>query len=411
MIVEVVAVGDELLSGRTVNGNATTIGAVLVREGLVARHQQVVGDDVDAIADALRLAASRADVVIVTGGLGPTPDDLTREGLAVATGRSLVTAAGVADRIQARFAAAGRRMPPANRRQAEHPAGSELLDNPRGTAPGIVLSHEGTTFFALPGVPLEMAALLEGEVVVRLGRLRPRQEAVASRTLRTWGESESRVAEILDDLGGPATNPALSFYAAAGEIRVVLTARAEGPGAASALLDPVVDTAVTRLGSLVFGFDGDTVERVVLAAAKARGWTVGTAESATGGLLAARLTSVPGASATFRGSVVSYAADLKASLLGVPEAVLAGGVVSEATAEAMASGARSVLGVDVAVAVTGSAGPDPADRPVGTVVVAAETPQASAVRTFRFAGSRDDVRDFAVTAALHVCRRVLTAPE
>jgi len=407
--VEVVAVGDELLSGRTVNGNAARIGAALAGEGFGVPHQQVVGDDVEDIAAALRLAASRADAVIVTGGLGPTPDDLTREGLAAATGRPLVASAAAAARIRARFAAAGREMPSSNLRQAEHPAGARLLDNPRGTAPGIVLDEGGTTFIALPGVPSEMAGMLERDVLPLLVGLRP-DVVVSSRTLRTWGESESRVAELLAGLGGPRTNPAVGFYAAEGEIRVVFTATAGDADAAGMLLGPVVEEATGRLGDLVFGVDDESVERVVLALAAGRGWSLGTAESVTGGLVAGRLTSVPGASDTFRGAVVSYATEVKRDLLGVGGDALAAGVVSEETAAAMAAGARTVLAADVAVAVTGYAGPAAADRPVGTVVVAAETPATRTVRTFRFAGARDDIRAFAVTAALHVCRRALLAP-
>lgn len=407
MIVEVVAVGDELLSGRQVNTNAARIGEALAREGFVLSHAQVVADDVDAIAAAIRLAASRSDAVLVTGGLGPTPDDLTREGLAAATGRPLVVSPEVAARLRDRFAAAGLDMPASNLRQAEHPAGSRLLPNPRGTAPGIVVEDGGTVIVALPGVPPEMEGLLVSDVLPLLTSRRSDGWAVRSHTLRTWGESESRVAELLADLGGPATNPAIGFYAAAGEIRVLLRAGAEDGETAEALLAPVVAEAAGRLGELVYGLDDETVESVVLRLAGARGWTVGAAESVTGGLVASRLTSVPGASETFRGAIVSYAVDVKSGLLGVGEEALAAGVVSAETAAAMAAGARTLLGVDAAVAVTGSAGPTPADRPVGTVVIAAETPGSRLVRTFRFGGERDDVRAFATTAALHVFRQAI----
>lgn len=403
MIVEVVAVGTELLLGQIVNGNGATIGAALAESGFDAHFQQVVGDNLGRMEEALRIAMGRSDAVIVTGGIGPTQDDLTREGLAAVTGRRLVRDEGQVEALRRRFEAAGREMPASNLRQADVPEGAELVPNPKGTAPGIALVHEGTMVFVVPGVPEEMAWLLRHEVLPRLRAAAGIEEVIVSRLLRTWGHSESRVAELLDDLYG-SVNPSIAFLASSGEIKIRITAKAADETAARALIVPVEDAVRERLGTTVFGVDAETIESVVLAALEERGWTMGTAESATGGLVAQRLTSVPGASRVFRGSIVAYATDLKASLLAVPQETLRAGVVSEDTAEAMARGARRALGVDVAVAVTGSAGPDPQEREAGTMVFGVATPEGVRSRTLRLPGDRERVRTYASTAGLQLVR-------
>lgn len=403
MIVEVVAVGTELLLGQIVNGNGATIGAALAESGFDAHFQQVVGDNLGRMEQAFRIAIDRSDAVIVTGGIGPTQDDLTREGLSAVTGRPLVRDEGQVEVLRRRFEASGREMPASNLRQADLPEGAERIPNPKGTAPGIALLHEGTWIFVVPGVPAEMEWLLRHEVLPSLRAAAGIDEAIVSRLLRTWGHSESRVAELLDDLYG-SVNPSVAFLASSGEIKVRITAKAHDDAAARALIVPVEKAVRDRLGASVFGADDETIELVVLREVEARGWTIGTAESATGGLVAQRLTSVPGASRVFRGSVVAYATDLKASLLAVPDETLAAGVVSEETAEAMAEGARRALGVDVAVAVTGSAGPDPQERDAGTMVLAVATPEGVRGRALRLPGDRERVRTYASTAALQLVR-------
>jgi nicotinamide-nucleotide amidase len=407
MIVEVVAVGTELLLGQIVNGNAATIGATLADHGFDAHHQAVVGDNLDRVAATLRTALGRADAVIVTGGIGPTQDDLTREGICAATGRELAFDEAWADELRDRFARMGREMPESNLRQAQYPEGAELLANPKGTAPGLALRHEDRWIFALPGVPQEMEWLLHHEVMPRLDAAEGEAQVLVSRMLRSWGRSESQTAEMLDDLYTGRTNPSVAFLASSGEIKVRITAKAPGRDEAEALIAPVEAEIRLRLGDAVFGADAETIEVVVLSEARKRGWTVGTAESATGGMVAGRLTAVPGASEVFRGGVVAYATDLKSGLLGVPGDVMEAGVVSEETALAMARGARATLGVDAAVAVTGSAGPDPQERPTGTIVVAVVTPEGDAARTFRLPGDRERVRAYAATAALQLLRRGL----
>ncbi len=408
MIVEVVAVGTELLLGQIVNTNAATIGRALADQGFDAHFQVVVGDNLEREAAVIRAAMDRADAVIITGGIGPTQDDLTREAICAATGRAMEFSDSYAAELRRRFAAWGREMPSSNLRQAEYPSGAEMLPNPKGTAPGLALEHEGVWIFALPGVPAEMEHLLTAEVLPRLRRVAGITEVLVSRVLRTWGRTESWVADRLDDLFRGSTNPSIAFLASGGEIKIRVTAKASDEAAAHALIGPVEAEIRRRLGSAVFGVDEDTIERVLLELLAGKGWTLATAESATGGMVAARVTSVPGSSKMFRGAVVAYAVDLKEHLLKVPEEALAEGVVSEAVAEAMAVGARRLLETDVAVSVTGSAGPDPLERRPGTMVVGVSTPEATRARTLRLPGDRERVRTYTATAALHLTRLAVT---
>ncbi len=357
---------------------------------------------------AIELAASRADAVIITGGIGPTQDDITREAIAAVTGQRLLRNEKYVQELRQRFEASGREMPASNVRQADYPEGAEQLPNPKGTAPGLALKHEGTWIFALPGVPQEMEELLVQHVLPRLRAETGDDRTLVSRLIRTWGRSESQVAERLDDLFQASENPSIAFLASSGEIKVRVTAKAATEAEANALIEPVEAEVRSRLGSSVFGVDDETVESVVLDLARERGWSLGTAESATGGLVATRLTSMAGASDVFRGSIVAYATDIKRDVLAVDGAVLGGGVVTEEVALAMAEGARARLGVDVAVAVTGSAGPTEQEQPVGTMVVAVATPEGVRVRTLRLPGDRERVRTYASTAALHLMRLALS---
>jgi nicotinamide-nucleotide amidase len=406
MIVEVLAIGTEMLLGHIVNTNASTIGARLADAGLDHYHQTVVGDNEERIVAAIRLACSRADALIITGGLGPTKDDLTRSAVAAAAGVGLMFDEVYAEELRARWAARGWEMPESNLRQAEHPEGSVLLANPRGSAPGIEAEIDATTVFALPGVPSEMLPMLDEHVIPALRS--DDDGIVVSRVVRTWGESEAKIGELLGDIYDESVNPTIAFLASRGEIRVRVTAKASSPAAAAALITPVEDEVRRRLGNRVYGSDAETIEIVLLGMLRERGWTIGTAESATGGMVAERITSVPGASDVFRGSIVAYQQDIKQELLGVPSELIAGsGIVSEPVAVAMAEGAAGILGVDVAIAVTGSAGPDPQDQPVGTMVVAVRTPEVTRVKTLRRPGGREQVRMSTTTAALHLTRMLI----
>jgi nicotinamide-nucleotide amidase len=405
VIVEVIAVGTELLLGQIVNGNASVIGTALAERGFDAHYQVVVGDNLGRVVAAIRTALDRADVVIITGGIGPTQDDLTREAISAALDRPMKFSEEYAATLRKRWAQSGRAMPVSNLRQAEYPEGAEMLPNPKGTAPGLALRHDGRRVFALPGVPEEMEYMLENEVLGLLANTEGVDATVKSRILRSWGRSESQVGELLEDLYNASTNPSIAFLASGGEIKVRITAKAANAGDAEALIAPLEEEIRRLLYPSVFAADDETIESVVAALLEERGWTIGTAESATGGMVAARLSAVPGASRWFRGSVVAYAPDLKESLLGVAD--LSSGLVSEPTVLAMAAGARTALGVDVALAVTGSAGPDPLEQPVGTMVLAVVTPEGSMSRTSRFPGDRERIRTYATTASLHLVRQGL----
>lgn len=404
MIVEVVAVGTELLLGQIVNSNAAVIGAALADGGHDAHFQQVVGDNQTRLEQAITLAMSRADAVIITGGIGPTQDDLTREALAAACGRSMVFDDAYAERLERWWAGRGRVMPRSNLRQAEYPEGANLLDNPKGTAPGLHLMHQGTHLFCVPGVPEEMEYLLATEVLPRLSAASGGPSVVASRMLRTWGRAESDISDLLDDVYRGSTNPSIAFLATAGEIKVRITAKAGGQAEAHALIEPIEEEIRRRLGEGVFGADDQTIEKVLIEMLQDRNLTIGTAESMTGGLVAAALTSIPGSSAVVRGGVVAYDHELKGLLLGVTHIDR---VVDPETAVEMANGGRKLLGTDVAVAVTGSAGPDPLEQPPGTVVIAVATPEDTRSRTLRLPGDRERVRAYSVTAALQLTRLAL----
>lgn len=406
MNVEVLAVGTELLLGQIVNGNAADIGARLAAAGLDHYRQGVVGDNVARITSAIAEAVERADALIVTGGIGPTQDDLTREAICAAAGVPMDFDADYAEHLGRLWAARGREMPAANLRQAEHPRGAALIPNPKGTAPGLRLRVGGCWVFALPGVPQEMLPMVDEHVIpFLLGEAGDEGGVLISHVLRTWGESESRISELVADLYHATTNPTLAFLASGGEIKLRLTARAATPEAAAALITPVDAEIRRRLGRLVFATGADTIERIVLRLCAERGWTLATAESATGGLVAAALTSVPGSSDVMRGGVVAYHAEVKTGLLGVgAEVIDRHGIVSAETALAMAAGARRALGADVAVAVTGSAGPEPLEEPAGTMAIAVETPEGARTRVSRWPGDRERIRVYTTTAALHLLR-------
>ena len=405
MIVEVVAVGTEILLGQTVNTNAAYLGERLAELGLDAHYQVVVGDNHHRMVATIRTAMDRADTVIITGGLGPTQDDITREAICEATGRGMLFSEEHASHLRAFWEKLGREFPESNLCQAEYPDGAEQLVNRRGTAPGLFLDDDGTLIFALPGVPAELYQMLEEHVVPRLRQGTGTGEVLVSRVLRTWGHGESAVADLLDDLYHASANPSMAFLASAGEVKVRLSAKSGSDREARALIDPVEREVRRRLGAAVFATDDQSLEQILLDELRAREWTIGTAESMTSGMVAARLSLLPGSSEVFRGSVIAYATDLKRSMLGVPQAVIdAHGVVSSETAVAMADGAARVMGVDVATALTGVAGPEALEHPPGTVVVAVRTPVRAQARFLRMPGDRERVRAYTTTAALQLTR-------
>ncbi|MFV1990738.1 MAG: competence/damage-inducible protein A [Acidimicrobiales bacterium] len=408
---EVIAVGSELLLGQVIDTNSSWIGEQLAAHGINSHFQTKVGDNPERIAQSIELALSRSVAVIMCGGLGPTQDDITRDVIASVMGVELEMDEEIVARIEKLFADFGRSMPMNNLRQAEVPVGARTIEQMPGTAPGLVCELPGDkVIFAVPGVPREMKEMLLGTVLPELRRRAGETGTIKSRVLRTWGDSESGIAERLDkrikeldELG----NPTIAFLASGMEgLKVRITAK----GATEAEVEQILadEEAVLRplLADVIFGVDGDTMESVVLDILAERGQTLAVAESVTGGFIAKRLTDVPGASRVFRGGLVSYASDLKYDLLNVPE----GPVVSEQAAIAMAEGARKLLGSDVAVATTGIAGPDEAEgqRP-GTVFVGIATAKGSSGSQLGIRGSRELVREFAVIGTLSLLRRVLLA--
>ena len=409
MIVETLAIGTELLLGQIVNTNATAIAAKLADSGLTHFGQSVVGDNEVRIERAILAAADRSDALIITGGIGPTQDDITREAVASAAGVPLEFDAMYAESMRERSIALGREFPESNLRQAYRPKGAVVVHNHKGSAPGFRVQVKDCWVVCLPGVPAEMLTMMDDSVMPFLISLSGSSGGVVvSRMIRSWGTSEARVGEMLDDLFHGSKNPTVAFLASAGEIKIRLTAAAPTEREALALIAPLELEIRKRLGDRVFGVDEETIERVIHERLLELGWTIGSAESATGGLIARRLTMLGGTSATFRGSLVAYATDLKLSVLGVDPKIIADhGVVSEETAASMARGARGVLGVDVSVAVTGSAGPAPLEQPVGTMIVAVATPTTELVKTYLMPGDRERIRSYTATAALHLVRSAL----
>ena len=405
---EVLAVGTELLLGQIVDTNSAWIGEQFAANGIDCLFQAKVGDNHARIVTALRDALDRADAVLVCGGLGPTHDDITREAIADVMGTTLKQDDAVADTIRAMFAARGRRMADNNLRQALVPVGASVISQTRGTAPGLICPVGDAVVYAVPGVPHEMQDMLTRAVLPDLRRRSGDTSVIASRVLRTWGESESGLDERLrdvitrlDDVG----NPTLAFLASGWEgLKVRLTAKADTRAAAEAVLGEWEAEIRELLGPLVFGADDDTMESVTLDLLRERGLRLGLAESVTGGLVAARLTAVPGASEVFRGSVVSYASEVKYDLLGVPEGPV---VTAEAAAE-MAVGARRALGADIGLALTGVAGPDEQEgQPVGTLHVGIASDDGVATTSLRLPGTRDQMRQFSVISSLDLLRRQL----
>jgi len=416
---EVVAVGTELLLGQVVDTNSSHIGEQLAAAGIDCHFQTKVGDNLGRIVLSIRSALARSDAVIVCGGLGPTQDDITREAIAAVMNVPLRRRPEIVARIAAMFRSRNRPMPESNERQADVPAGATVIEQTLGTAPGLICPVGRKVIYAAPGVPYELHDMLERAILPDLRRRAGESAVIASRTIRTWGLSESGLAELvggriqaLDEMAarfggtGPSGVPTIAFLASGIEgIKVRLTVKAVDAETAAAALDAEEAELRSILGTRVFGVDADTMETAVGRLLSAKGWSLGVAESVTGGLVAARIVAVAGASDWFRGGLVTYATDLKQSLLGLPE----GPVVSAEAAEAMAAGARRVLGADVGLATTGVAGPTEQDgQPVGTVFAGVALPgrEAESVR-LSVPGDRERVRQMATISALDVVRQRL----
>lgn len=408
--VEVVGVGTELLLGQIANTNARWIGERLAEIGADVLFHQVVGDNLDRIVSAIGIAVGRSDVVLVTGGLGPTEDDLTRDAIAEVMGAPLERDPGLEEWLRARFAGFGSgEMPQNNLRQADVPRGARTIENGRGSAPGLVADLPGgVTLYAMPGVPGEMQAMMHSSVLPEISA-RVGDAVVRSRTVRCVGIGESRVAEILADLFAASSNPSLAYLASDGEVKVRVTAKAASPDRAGAMIAPVVAEVHRRLGDVVFSTDDESLEQSVSRLLLAADRRLACAESLTGGSVGARMTAAEGASKVFVGSAVVYTAAAKERVLGVSRSTIDGpGVVSRECALEMAAGARSLFGSDIAVSLTGAAGPEPHDGAApGTVWIGLEAADVSHARGYVAAAGRERVRRWAEQAALDLVRRYL----
>jgi nicotinamide-nucleotide amidase len=406
---ELVGVGTELLLGQIANTNAQWMSERLASIGVDVLHHQVVGDNLERIVEVLRLALDRADVALVTGGLGPTEDDITRDALAALLGAPMTRHAEIEQLLRAKFDDIGRDMPMSNLRQADVPKGCRYIVPLRGTAPGLIAEFsDGGRIYAMPGVPREMMEMMENTVLRELVVLAG-PSAIVSRTLRCTGIGESAVAERLRDLFTTLTNPTVAYLASSGEVKVRLTAKAATTQDAEAVIAPVAEEVRTRLGDAVFTTTDESLEEAVGRLLRAKGLRLATAESMTGGGVAARLTEGPGASTSFVGGAVVYTQEVKVDVLGVRRETIEGpGVVSEDCAGEMAAGARRLFGADLAVSITGAAGPEPhGGAEPGTVWIGLEAPDLRHVRGYVSPGERDQVRRWAQQAALDLVRRYL----
>jgi nicotinamide-nucleotide amidase len=405
----VVAIGTELLLGQIVDTNSSWLGEQLAAAGIDSLFQVKVGDNLGRIVATLKSTLNDADAVIICGGLGPTHDDITREAIAEIMGVELELNDEVALVIEEMFTARGRKMPQNNLRQAMVPRGAKIIEQRRGTAPGLICPVGDKVMYAVPGVPFELYEMFERAILPDLLMRSGEASVIKSRVLRTWGESESglneRLVEVIDELE-KVGNPTLAFLASGWEgIKVRLTAKAHTAQEAIALID-VWDAKVrAKVGDLVFGVDQQTMESVLFDILREKKLTLGVAESVTGGLVAGRLTAVVGASDVFRGGIVSYASDVKFDVLGVTP----GPVVSESAAKEMAVGVRKALGSDIGLALTGVAGPAEQDGvKVGTVCVGiAFSDGTTKSTTFHLPIGREQMRQLSVITALNFLRNQL----
>ncbi len=403
----ILSVGDELVTGQTLDTNAAWLAAELTRAGLDVLRHVTVGDDLERLTVSIRHALAAAEVVVVTGGLGPTADDLTRQALADAVGQSLEENSEALAQIVAFFERWQRPMAESNRIQALIPRGCHVIPNPRGTAPGIHYHHDAGHLFALPGVPGEMKAMFAESVAPAIA-VTGRATVLVGR-LNTFGMSEAKLGEAIADLMARGRNPLVGTTASQAVISVRIIARAPSEAEARSLLEADKDEVRRRLGTSVFGEEDDTLQAATARLLLERGPTIATAESCTGGLLANRLTDMPGSSAYFQRGYVTYSNASKLEMLGVPHEMLESqGAVSAAAAEAMARNCRTSAATDLALSITGIAGPGggSADKPVGLVFVALAEPKSVQSRRLLLGThlTREEIRDRACKSALNLLR-------
>lgn len=404
---EIVSVGTELLLGQTVDTNANALAQMLAELGIGCRHRQTVGDNLDRLTESLKTALSRADIVITIGGLGPTQDDLTRDGIAAALGEAMIVDEGVAERLRRLFAQRNLPWVESQIRQAMRPPSGLPIENLNGTAPGLICRKEGKTVIAMPGPPSEFLPMMRGPVrdaLLELGG----GGVIHSRTVRISGMGESIVEDKLRDLMD-SDSPTVAPYAKTAEVHIRVTARAGSVEKANAVIEPVLSEIRSRLGRVIYGEDETTLEEAVLTLLREQGSTLAVSESCTGGLLGARLTSIAGSSDVFMGGAITYTNEMKVLLLGVESDTLERhGAVSPETAEEMARGAKERFGSDYAISITGIAGPGGGsdEKPVGLVYIGVAGPQEVRVHERRFRGLRESIRTRSTQAALDSLREL-----
>lgn len=404
MNAEIIGVGSELLLGQIVNSDAQHLSQRLSELGVNVYYHTVVGDNAARLKDVLRLAHSRSDLIITTGGLGPTMDDLTKETVAEFLGLPMVLDEPSLDAIHCFFHALGRHPAPNNRKQAMFPEGAIILPNANGTAPGAIVEKDGRTYVILPGPPFELIPMFDRQVMPYLSL--KAGYVIHSRVLKIYGRGESDVEETIKDLLLAQSNPTIAPLAKMGEVTLRLTVRCERGEDADALLDPVENEIRTRLGDVVYGIDDDDLASVLIAALRANNKTLALAESCTGGLVSKMITDIPGSSDVFREGLVTYSNDAKAARLSV-NTVPVHGAVSGETASAMLVGLLAASGADVGAAITGIAGPGGGteEKPVGLVYIAVGDRESRKVHTCHFHGNRERVRHAAALFTLDQLRR------
>lgn len=406
MTVELICVGTELLLGSIVNTNAAFLAEKCAGLGLSCYFQTVVGDNEKRLSGVLETALERSDIVILSGGLGPTEDDLTKEVAAKVCGKKLVLHEPSRQAIQQYFEKKGTEPTDNNWKQAMLPEGCIALDNPNGTAPGVIIETKKNKVILLPGPPNELCPMFESGVRPYLEGLT--NQVICSQTVKVCGIGESRAETMVKDLIDAQTNPTIATYAKTGEVHIRVTAGAENQKTAAKLIKPIVKELKRRFENAIYTTDEETtLESAVVELLRANGLTATCAESCTGGLLSARLVNVPGVSEIYKSGLVTYSNKAKRKLLGVKKATLQKyGAVSEQTAEEMAKGAATLTKADVAVAVTGIAGPDGGtkEKPVGTVYIACAVKGKTVVKKYQFSGNRSKVREATVSEALVLMR-------
>jgi len=411
---EIVSVGTELLLGEIVDTNASTLSQKLAELGIDVHYRHTVGDNHTRLTEVIATALGRADIIILTGGLGPTEDDLTREAIAAATGQPLVRVPESEQRLREFFAARNRPLADSNLKQADAPMGAVHLENVCGTAPGIFMRWQGRLIFAAPGPPTEMREMAQRSILPILRQELGETDQLFTRSLQLMDIGESQVADILGDIISAQTDPTLALYAAPANVRIRMATKAPDEATAEAKFAPVEARIRELLGNHVFGLDSQTMAEVVEQLLRERRQTLAVAESCTGGLLASRITDISGASEVFLAGVVAYANEAKTSLLGVPAEIIAQhGAVSEECARAMAEGVRRVAGADYGLATTGIAGPTggTADKPVGLAYMALADERGTIVQKQFWPGTREQFKQRVSQMVLGMLRKRILGVE